>query len=1164
MFIKAVEIFGFKSFKKKTVLEFSDQEITGIVGPNGCGKSNVVDALLWVMGESSPKSLRGETLSDIIFGGTKKEEPGDVVEVNLILGEGASGFPSEYTNFSEVMITRKAYRDGKNEYFINSQACLLKEIREFFMNTGAGCRGFSIIEQESIEKLITAKPRERRFIIEEVAGIAKFKSRKNESERKLLLVNQNLQRLEDILKIQESQLNKLTTQAKQAKKYRDFKQQIQTRQMQIEKKEKEETFCNYKFLIEEQKEIKKSKDIKEKNLQTLEKQINKAKESLEKAKKQELEKQTHLEAIRKQETEKRMSMQSLKMIESIKAEKEALIESIKARKEVLKEKEIEIQKELKPVQDFFKNNISLSELEKEAGQVRNHLDKIKQSKKELEIKINVSQKQVQFIERELNLLDEENKLIQIHIQKNIKEKNKICSFLEKQKQMNLKFDEELSQVSENEILFENRKKDLELVNSQLYQDISVLECKIEEMKKLISRFENVNEGAADLVKWKPEEFQPLFQSLKAEPEYAEALSSALGYHIQALVPKEDICIEQAVQRLKSLNKGRTSFVSSLPRESESLSLKNKLASYSAVLCFLDEKVSLNLYTESLKSLLGQTAVVSDLSAAFELKKQFPSFQFVTKEGDLVTKESLVYAGSPEKETSLFKIRDQIEVFSKELSAKKVDQKIKRLELDSCVKKWSQIKQQKKDVRNQNADNAEKMISFQKDAERIEKDILRLLENRKKNDTKIEDYNQEKQNLLKYKAAYNQEIKSFDEVISVKEMRFQSVSSSIDDHKSYNIKKAKWEKDLLENQKDQQNLDQEKSLLSDVVHKSHQAVQENQEGLLSKETNLSLKEELAFVDKERQKLVSDLKELEKNLEQHGHLQSEQEKNISEFEKELMQTKMDINNLRLSVDKKEFEKEHLRSRFRDIYKLQIENFVSSESSSEDTDLETLQKEKDYYQKKLDSMEGVNFLALEEYETLSKDNLFLNSQKEDLVKSRREILKVISHIDKLCEDRFKNMLEEINKRFSKVFPIIFHGDSAKAELVLYEEAEGQEPGVDILIHPPGKRPQSVTLLSRGEKALTSICLIYSLFLVKPSPFCIIDEADAPLDDANIFRFISVLKEMSRKSQIITITHNKYTMRACKKLYGVTMERPGISQIVSVDMDSKNLPEVEKELIN
>ena len=270
--------------------------------------------------------------------------------------------------------------------------------------------------------------------------------------------------------------------------------------------------------------------------------------------------------------------------------------------------------------------------------------------------------------------------------KNIKEKNKIYSFLEKQKQLNLKFDEELNHISKNSSLFEKKKKDLELIHSELSQDISVLKCKIEEMTKLISQFENINEGAVDLIKWRPEEFKPLFQSLKVEPEYSAALSSVLGNHIQALAPKEDLCIEQAVQRLKNLNKGRVSFISSLPRESESLSLKSRLATYPAVICFLDEKVSLSLYTEPLKSLLGQTAVVSDLNTAFELKRQFPSFQFVTKEGDLITKESLVYAGSQDKETSLFKIRAQIEECSKELADKKVEQKIKKLELDSCVKK----------------------------------------------------------------------------------------------------------------------------------------------------------------------------------------------------------------------------------------------------------------------------------------------------------------------------------------------------------------------------------------------------------------------------------------------------------------------------------------------
>lgn len=1172
MFIKRVEIFGFKSFKNKTVLEFSNQDITGIVGPNGCGKSNVVDALLWVMGESSPKSLRGEALSDIIFGGTRKEEPGNVVEVNLILGKGSFGFPPDYNKFSEVMITRKAYRDGKNEYFINNQTCLLREVREFFMNTGAGCRGFSIIEQESIEKLITAKPRERRFIIEEVAGIAKFKSRKQESERKLLLVNQNLQRLDDILKMQESQLNKLTIQAKQAKKYRDLKQQIQTRQMQIEKTDKESTFRSYELLGEEQKTIKAEKQKKEQSVQMLTKNISVAKDSLNTIKKQEVEKRTHLEVIRKREMEQGVNIQSLKMIESVKAKKEAVMESIKvtkedmiksikAKKEALKIKEAEIQEELKPVRDFFKNNVPLSELEKEAEQVHSHLAEIKNNKKELELKVGVSAEQGQFIEREINHLSEENKLIQTQIQKNMKEKNKIYSFLEKQKQMNLKFGEELERIVKNEAKFKDQKENLESVKAQLSQGISLLECKIEEMKKLISRFENINEGAAELIKWKPEDFQSLFQSLKVEPEYAEALGSVLGYHVQALVPKEDVCLEQGIQRLKTLKNGRVSFVSSLPGALESSVLKTKLKSYPAVICFLDEKVSLNIYTESLRFLLGQTVVASDLNAAFELKRQFPAFQFVTKEGDFITRESLVYAGSGGKETSLFKIRNQIEDLSKDLSSKKVEQKVKKLELDSCIKRWKHIRQQEKDVRNQNRDNFEKMIAFRKDIERIEKDIVRLLDDRKKNDEKVENYNKEKQNLLKHEEAYNQELKSFDEVISVKETQFQSLSSGIEDHKNYNIKKVKWEKELLENRKDQQSLDQEVSLLSDLVHKTQSSAKEEQ---TSEKANLSLQEEIELIDKERQKLIWEIKNCEEELQQHSQVQTEREKNISELEEKLIQTKMGINNLTLSLDKKEFERGHLKSKFLDLYKVQIENFVSSDSSLENVDVEVLQKEKESYQKRLDSMEGINFLALEEYEKLSKENLFLNSQKEDLVKSRKEIVKVIAHIDKLCETRFQDMLVEINKRFSKVFPIVFQGDNAKAELVLHEDADSQEPGIDILIHPPGKRPQSVTLLSRGEKALTSICLIYSLFLVKPSPFCIIDEADAPLDDANIFRFISVLKEMSRKSQIITITHNKYTMQACKKLYGVTMERPGISQIVSVDMDSTEIPQVEKDLIN
>ena len=285
MFIKRIEIFGFKSFKNKTLLDFENHDITGVVGPNGCGKSNIVDALLWVMGENSPKSLRGENLSDIIFSGSAQEAPGHLAEVKLILRAGDQGFPLMYNSFSEVMITRRLFRDGRSETFINDKECLLRDIREFFMNTGAGCKGFSIIEQESIEKLITAKPLQRRFIIEEAAGIAKFKSQKAESIRKLNLVNQNLKRLEDVLKLQAGQLSHLQSQAKKAERYKKLKKELESAEQQIYKASFQALVVNQNHIIEEiqkkeqeQKSMEASMKAKKESLKALTKEIEESQE----------------------------------------------------------------------------------------------------------------------------------------------------------------------------------------------------------------------------------------------------------------------------------------------------------------------------------------------------------------------------------------------------------------------------------------------------------------------------------------------------------------------------------------------------------------------------------------------------------------------------------------------------------------------------------------------------------------------------------------------------------------------------------------------------------------------------------------------------------------------------------------------------------------------
>ena len=1120
MFIKRLEIFGFKSFKNKTVLEFDNHDITGVVGPNGCGKSNIVDALLWVMGESSPKNLRGESLSDVIFGGTSQSAPGKLAEVKLTLGQGQTEFPENYKNFSEIMITRRSYRDGKNEYLINEQTCLLRDVRELFMNTGAGCRGFSIIEQESIEKLITAKPAQRQYIIEEAAGITKFKNRKNESQRKLDLVNQNLKRLDDILKMQSAQLSQLAGQAKKADKYKKLKQDRESRQKQIYS-------LTYQSLIEEQDNIfaqgekkKQEQSGKKEEIKQIKAENKKIDSQIEAFIKQS-------SAVTKNITEKQITAVSLKnktktfeMVALIKNKKE----TVKDKKETVKEKQKIIKKELDHFNNFSKEDFTLENIQKTISQLKDYLETAKQNKISLSSNIEILKNQIQFIERELENLIQEEKDLQGKIKENINHKSQSLSLLKKDKQSQLLLSGKLQQLNETEQTNLEKKSLLEKEQADLKSSASVLAHKIEEMKKLLSQFENINQGADHLIKSQPEEFSSLFQNLQAEPEYTTALSAVLSPYIQAIIPKEQGSIEIGIESLKKAQKGKTSFLSRLPSLKIENSLKEKIKSYPSYICCLDEKIKWNLQNSALKPFLEQTVVVSNLKAGFELKKQFPAFQFVTLEGDFITRDSIVHAGSADTSTSLFQIRDQIEDESNELSKKQLELKTKELKYSNCTEQLKAVQQEIKNKTDKLTELSNTISSHQKSIEFIEKDNLRLSEIRDKSHIKQKDFKIKKDSLLEHQSAYNEEIKKWQDSLSAKNSYLKLLESA------------------LENLKEQESLNQEELLLLNIVNQF-----KNSDQTLS---HLDLEKDIQKNQEETNSLERRLAQVQEQLQQCHISKEQKEQKIKEIEQDIFQIKLDTANLSSERDKKEIEKTHLKNKFAEEYQLQLESF---ELKDTDKSLDQLREEALNLEQQLDRIKEVNFLALDEYEKLSKENFFLNEQKEDLVNSRKEILKVISHIDKICKSRFHEMLEEINKRFSKVFPLIFQGDNAKAELILHEDPDTQETGVDILIHPPGKRPQSVSLLSRGEKALTSICLIYSLFLVKPSPFCIIDEADAPLDDANIFRFLSILKEMSRNSQIIAVTHNKYTMQSCKKLYGVTQEQPGISQIVSVDSESQ-----------
>ena len=1173
MQLRRLEIFGFKSFKNKTVLEFDNDGITGIVGPNGCGKSNIVDAFLWVMGETAPKHLRSSSLADVIFSGTHQEPPSPMAEVSLTLSKGDGEFPDKYKSFSEIMITRRSFREGKTEYFINQQACLLRDIKEVFMDTGAGCRGFSIIEQEAIEKLITAKPQERRFIIEEVAGITKFKTRKHESKRKLELVKQNLKRLEDVIKTQEKQLNSLNQQAKRAEKYRQLKEDIKTREMEV--------LCRvYNELNDEQEKLKQDlqnqKEEKQKletsikewesGLESIEKNITDGEVNLEKDKEY-LTKLNYKVIDRQKEIEKMTETIDVynKNMEAINENKAKLI------KEETKfvEQELEARKELAKLDSSLLENYDSQLVSQSLEKIKLELNAVQENKAQKESQLDVTNKQIQFIEREQNKISEEKKRYQDQLNKVLKNKDKLTATLEKNKQMKFSVGQSLSDLEKNAEILEERNKTLSKEVESLNQEVSLLKYKTEETQKLIQKFESLNEGSHFLSTSNPSTFKPLFKNLKIEPEFEQALVSVLGTHVQALVPSNNKSIEEGIKKLKEQRKGKSSFLSSLPTETIKRPSKKELEKYPAFICYLEEKIDFNLDTNSLKAIINNTVVVNSLQSAFQMKQTFPALQFVTKDGDLLTKESIVYAGSDssKKESNLFQLKNQIESNSVSIKTKEMDLKLKQSQLEEQT---SQLKKMKKEIlslKDQKVENSESVIIQQKDIEQLENESRRLSDYETTYQEKWFSFENEKTSLLDNK-------KSLEADYNKDKQNFENKQSELNKLVEANNKYQNVKMEILQNSKEQAGIEQKINLLTNLVMQSSTAATTKENGLKldvpqiidkEKQKVQDIQKELDLLTEETSQLESKIATQNKSKEENKKSQGEITDNLKTSKERLMQINLNENSYQSDQEKIDIKKQNINEKLINDYHFKVEEQEYT-PQYEDISIEKLNKDLEGFKERLEKTSTVNLLAITEFEEISKDHEFLLQQREDLINSKKDLLKVISHIDKICEKRFIDMLEEINMRFSKIFPLVFEGDNAEARLVLHQDLESAEdPGLDIIVRPPGKKVQSVTLLSRGEKALTSICLIYALFLVKPSPFCIVDEIDSPLDDANVFRLISVLNEMSRKSQIVTITHNKYTMKSCKKLYGVTMEKLGVSQLVSVDMaedNSKLFSEIEKSL--
>ncbi len=1203
MRIKKLELIGFKSFKDRTVIHF-DAGVTGVVGPNGCGKSNIVDALVWVMGEMSAKHLRGSSMEDVIFAGADGYAPMGMCEVSLTLENDGGPFPVKYLNHSEVMVTRRLHRSGESEYLVNKQAARLKDIHEIFMDTGAGSKGFSIIEQGAIGKIVTSKPEERRVVIEEAAGITKFKARKRESQRKLKATDANLLRLQDIIAELKRQLDSLQRQAQRAERYRGLKTKLEDIELWISSKEflalNEKTQNSQNTFDQAQN----SQVELEAKVSTLEAQVAELRGgSLEGEKQIEefrVELKTNQDKVRTRENQ----------IQELRFEIEQAKRSSEMAGNLLGESQVREQTLLK---DYNQVAAQLSQLENKAAELKDLFETKKENYDDRKANIEEIDQQLSDKRRELLSLsgaETQTRSRQGSLEEAVanleREVNQVRAVLdelqdkkkefeshhqkvngqfegERQLQMDILNDVESLQAQKDQLVAEFNIKEEQVVE---YKDkLNQVVSRLYGLEDLKDNFEGFQEGVKSVMFWQkqnlaalsPEEqeaqksFQPLSEVVRVPEKFEVALEAALGPKLQMLISKDQDKSLQALDFLKAQKSGRSTFYS---RHGEALqshdgSEMSLLKGCQGFEGLLSEVIEVpEKHTGVVENLLSDVAVVDNLRTGLDLKNQFPKWTFVTLEGDVISREGLISGGYQgdasigvlKREREINELRKAKEEWSGKLALatttlKSMENQVKKVE-DSLIQaqrdkteKEILIAGLKKDLERAETELRNVNTAFEKQERDLDNVLLRQKQKQQEHDELVEHINE----IVRKKQNLENQIETFTNDLESEKLGIGDLQTEVTD---LQVESAKKQQELIGVRSEFERLErslkevrEQMSKMSNETSKNSLAMSENQ--ILMEEKKVELEILMQRVEEQEARLSQMRNDFEESNATLFRLQEE----LSKVQSDKNKQQSIMNESQLALEQSKMKEENLLAHIEEKYQKDL-RFVAESYAEREGDLVSSQEEMKNLKEKLSRIGEVNLSAIEEYDELAERYEFLSKQYMDLTDAKAQLGKVIDRINRICSKRFKETFEAVNERFQRVFPVLFGGGEAR--LILIEDPEKDEMGIDIVSRPPGKKAQSVSLLSGGEKALTAVSLIFSIFLVKPSPYCLLDEVDAPLDDANVMRFNDLVREMAKRSQIILVTHNKYTMETAEKLYGVTMEEKGVSKMVSVDLGVKEMPSI------
>jgi chromosome segregation protein len=1173
MKIKRLEISGFKSFAEKTVLDFQ-QNVTGVVGPNGCGKSNIVDAIRWCMGEQSAKNLRGKAMEDVIFVGSETRKPLGVAEVSLVFSTEDGRAPAKYLDYAEIQLTRRLYRDGESDYLINKTPCRLLDITELFMDTGVGTRAYSIIEQGKIGQILHSRPEERRFLIEEAAGVTKFKSRKQLALKKIEGTRQNLARLADVLGEIRRQLASLQRQAKKAEKFREYRDEL--REIEL------------LFSAREYSEILKQKSAAELELAGLnerirvvfaaaalgETQAEEARVILLEAEKQLTAAQEDIFRVRSEfsTTGNSLEFQRKELagldgrLIRLAAEASGLDARLKEcagqknqlelRRDTGSVDAAGMQAELEQAEETLAGHQAAEEgLNRDLENRRRELFTALAEAAQFKSRFENAQKRLAALRERLDRHSREA----MQLGERREQLSQRASVLEKEivagQQEQEVLQTQMSSLRGHEDDLKRRLPEVEKGWQSRRDELNRSSSRLHSLKELEAQFAGFGQGTRTLMKDATHRSNfsgVLADAIQAPPELEAALEAALADRLQCILCADDSAAMAALEFLKGNKGGRAGIA--VPLEPSATVLPEVVGAVS-----LAAQVRVvGPFAGLILNLLASVQLVDTIGEALVLARQYPGLVFVTRNGDMVAQGGIMSGGSREQLGSGL-IHKKREIRELELS-------VMRLEEETAS-----LGKQREDLRRQSQEVAEGLKSGGVQLHQAELKLTGLLKDRQQAadeaariTERLEVQSQEAENLHEEQAALEAELKLAGEQMAQTgsssqglELETTRLKDELDGRrKQLAVVRERVTAIRVQTATIKEQHDAGLRALSDLEQRTAEIVRRMADDQLEIETGaaakLQLEAEISVSTGRLERLVQEQVESESRLtvvrgrfEEAGAALALLEGQLKKSREESDAVRQSQSELNLRFSTLTMQAEHLEQALQERSRIAMSEAVAKLEATDFDEAAGRLRQVDL-QRLLDEMGEVNLMAIEECAGMEERFTFLSSQKDDLEESLRTLQQAIQRINRTTRQRFQETYNLINAKFQEVFPRLFCG--GRAELRLTDEEDLLETGIDIIVQPPGKKLQNVTLLSGGEKALTAVALIFSIFLIKPTPFCLLDEVDAPLDDANIGRFNEMVREMSSISQFIIITHNKATMQVADTLYGITMEEPGASRVVSV----------------